>query len=635
MTARVAAAAVRTNLGATQSLPEFLATAGELTLDERQLLLDQALVMIEQVYAHLPLKRAMYAIDPVQQLKLLRRRLGSLSERAFHDELISIYTHLRDLHTNYILPDPFKTRSAALPFRIEEFIEDGERKYVVTQISPLVADKNFKPGVVPTHWNGVPIDRAVEVNAEREAGSNPAARHGQGLATLTNRWMGMSLPPDEEWVVLRYLDGTVAREARFEWQVLLPGAPASGVDPLTATGEVGRRLGIDAKAAYQRRVLKLLFAPESIIAERRMAEVGAGAHAGAAEARGIDLGAVSVLPDAFKTFRTVETPHGTFGYIRLTTFNVADDEAFVQEFMRIASLLSQNGLILDVRGNGGGNIWAGERLLQVLTPRRIMPEQFALINSALTLRLCGAAPYLADWKDSIAQAIETGAAFSQSYPLTPIDACNSIGQKYQGPVVLVTDALCYSTTDMFAAGFQDHAIGKILGASPDTGAGGANVWTHDDLRASLPGADSPFQPLPNGATFRVALRRSTRVGDRSGVLLEDLGVVPDELHLMTRNDVLNGNIDLINHAARLLAAMPVYGLTATLAAGQTGGSPPAVTATAKNLDRIDVFVNGRPWLTLDVADGPNIVNLPAAAAHGQLEFQGFQNGRLVAATRLS
>jgi C-terminal processing protease CtpA/Prc len=38
------------------------------------------------------------------------------------------------------------------------------------------------------------------------------------------------------------------------------------------------------------------------------------------------------------------------------------------------------------------------------------------------------------------------------------------GQKYFGPVILIIDALCYSTTDMFAAGFQDHNIGEVLGA---------------------------------------------------------------------------------------------------------------------------------------------------------------------------
>ena len=38
-----------------------------------------------------------------------------------------------------------------------------------------------------------------------------------------------------------------------------------------------------------------------------------------------------------------------------------------------------------------------------------------------------------------------------------------MGQTYHGPVVLITDALCYSTTDIFAAGFQDHDLGFVLG----------------------------------------------------------------------------------------------------------------------------------------------------------------------------
>jgi hypothetical protein len=45
-------------------------------------------------------------------------------------------------------------------------------------------------------------------------------------------------------------------------------------------------------------------------------------------------------------------------------------------------------------------------------------------------------------------------------------------------------------------------------------------------------------------------------------------------------------------------------------------------------------VDGRPRLTLDVADGTTTFTLPAAATPGVLELQGFQKGRLVAATRL-
>jgi hypothetical protein len=38
------------------------------------------------------------------------------------------------------------------------------------------------------------------------------------------------------------------------------------------------------------------------------------------------------------------------------------------------------------RGNGGGNILAGERLLQVLTPHPIEQERLHFINSDTTLR---------------------------------------------------------------------------------------------------------------------------------------------------------------------------------------------------------------------------------------------------------
>jgi C-terminal processing protease CtpA/Prc len=104
-----------------------------------------------------------------------------------------------------------------------------------------------------------------------------------------------------------------------------------------------------------------------------------------------------------------------------------------------------------------------------------------------------------------------------------------LGQRYYGPVVLITNARCYSATDIFTAGFADHRIGTILGVDPNTGAGGANVWTHGLLKALLdfPPADpdSPDRELPKGANMRVAIRRSLRVGAQAGVPVEDLGVI--------------------------------------------------------------------------------------------------------------
>jgi hypothetical protein len=64
---------------------------------------------------------------------------------------------------------------------------------------------------------------------------------------------------------------------------------------------------------------------------------------------------------------------------------------------------------------------------------------------------------------------------------------------------------------------------------------------------------SPYEALPRGADMRVAARRTTRVGNRQGDILEDLGVKPDILYRMTRRDVMDGNLDLIDMAIAELA----------------------------------------------------------------------------------
>ncbi len=120
-------------------------------------------------------------------------------------------------------------------------------------------------------------------------------------------------------------------------------------------------------------------------------------------------------------------------------------------------------------------------------------------------------------------------------------------------MVLLVDGNCYSATDIFAAGFQDHGIGKVLGVSTNTGAGGANVWEHWLLNEALP-AGWGLKPLPNQAGMRVAIRQCLRVGPRAGALLEDFGVVPDAcLPGSTRDDVMEGDRELLACAAELLA----------------------------------------------------------------------------------
>jgi hypothetical protein len=633
---RAAAEPVRQQLGSSVLLADFLRGAGKLTLDERRILVEQALVLFDQNYAHLPLKVAMHAVNPVQRLRLLRDRLARQTaqtadaEWVFHAEMSEIFHSVRDLHTNYLLPEPFSGKIAYLPFLVEEYHDQGAQHYVVSHIMQGFSAPGFEPGAEITHWSGIPIERAIDLNAARFAGSNLAARHSRGVQSLTIRSLRIHLPPDEEWVTLSYVgvDGT-PRELREEWRVvdnLPPLADADAVSPQ------GAAIGVDLGADETGRGQRLLFAPHTVAQELDFRATGELPSPAADDAN-----LPTTLPQVFRA-RSITTSSGTFGHVRIFTFSVDDEDAFVSEFIRLIEQLPQQGLIVDVRGNGGGLIYASEFTLQTLTPRPIQPEPVQFINTPLNLQICRkhkdnpAGIDLGPWFPSMDQAVETAATFSNAFPITPADKANAIGQRYHGPVVLITDARCYSATDIFAAGFQDHNIGPVLGVDDDTGAGGANVWTQDLLKQLLevptPDANSPYQPLPRGAGMRVAIRRTLRVGSLAGTPVEDLGVRPTELHQLTRNDVLGDNADLLEHAGDLLAAMPVRKLTVDVTK-QADGSL-RVDLDVANLDRTDVFVDGRPRASVDLT-GPNAaVTIPGLPDAASVRVEGYLKGELAA-----
>lgn len=620
------------------TLPVFRATTGQLTLTERKLIVEQSVLLFEQNYVHMPLKRAMHAVDPLQRLRLIRARLEQATaaslgpELEFHREMLEIFTSVRDLHTNYVLPAPYGGMVAFLPFLVEDYVENGQRKYVVTRVQSGFTHATFKPGVELLFWNGAAMERAAMTNGNRYAGSNLEARHARGVQTLAQRSLSVVLPPEEDWVVITYrtLTGQTA-EIKLDWLIMDPSSPSDGTatpaDDMSVVSAVG--LDIELDAIQQAR--KVLFVPQVIKAERAMARRSKPMAAG-------DL--TSTMPTLIEA-REITTTSGRFGYIRIRSFNMDDHKPFLQEFIRLAQALPQNGLILDVRENGGGLIYASEALLQLLTPQHIEPEPVQFISSSINLNLCrkfNGDPRidLGPWVPSLQQTVETGAVYSNGFPITPVELCNDTGQIYHGPVMLITDALCYSATDIFAAGFQDHNVGPILGTDGNTGAGGANVWTHELVRSLAQiamGAASPYKPLPRQTGMRISIRRTLRVGKNAGTPVEDLGVVPDQRYFMTKKDLLEDNVDLKEKAGSVLAALPVRTLqvNATLAAGNSVD----LKVNASGIDRLDLYLNGRPQQTLNVAGAPVAVSLakPAAGAV-RIDCQGFSSDKLVASRRL-
>ena len=239
---------------------------------------------------------------------------------------------------------------------------------------------------------------------------------------------------------------------------------------------------------------------------------------------------------------------------------------------------------------------------------------------------------LAPWVTSLRQAVSTGAQYSNAF------ADHRAGDAPTPWASATTGRSCWSPTPSAtapptssAAGFQDHGIGPVLGVDGNTGAGGANVWTHDLLkllhrhaaarRRRCAGRRNPFVDLPAGAGFRASVRRTLRVGpDRVGTPVEDLGVVPDVRlpahpgrHRRATTD------DLLARAGELLAARPAYTLALADPPEVRPDGRVRLRLTTAGLDRVDVAFDGRPVASLDVVRPhrhPHAASGLAAAAGG-------------------
>jgi hypothetical protein len=375
----------------------------------------------------------------------------------------------------------------------------------------------------------------VQRNAELEAGGNPAARFARGLESLTLRNAALSPLPAEDFVYLR-VDGQ-EQDILVDWRVQPYADPLVPDDPAEANTPAGRHMGFSMRTEMVRRTkadsLQSPDGPDDPNIDP------------------LDTG----LGEEVKA-RIFKTTSGDFGHLRIYTFHTADGQVdgFLAKVRDLLAKMPPDGLIVDVRGNGGGYIDAAEGLLGLLSARRVQPEPVQFINSALTYQLCGRSPDLAQWRASIAESAETGELYSARFPVSDVPVA---ANPYPGPVILITDALAYSATDMLAAGFQDNRLGWVLGVDDNTGAGGANVWSHRLLQAVW--SQGPFQPLPGNARLYVAMRRCLRVGRYDGRPVEDLGVFPDVSYRMTRDDVLEQNRNLLNRAMNLLLDLKASG----------------------------------------------------------------------------
>jgi hypothetical protein len=522
----------------------------ELSVTQRHDLIEVWTTMFTDVYVHYTQKRALYGFDPIRALGALRRQIPYLDSAGFLRELTLLINRLRDQHTQLYVNAADQTltgRVAALPFLVEPFGSHLSPTYVVTKTTDDVAEPSFGVGARVTTWNGIPFARAVDLYAETLTGGRPDARRARALETLTQRPLQYLAPPDELWVDIGYrLDtlgaGDADRTIRFDWRSIDPDK-AITADNLI---EMRTRRAINITSETARRARKLLFA--TALWERDQTDEQPTAKAGGWMA--------TSFSDAVSA-RKITTSLGTFGYLRLWTFDVEHITDFVNEVADLLRQMPRKGLIVDLRSNPGGVIDVAERLFQLFTANHIEPTRFACRATPAMVQMAeadGNGADLADWAASTRAALDLGEEFSQHLPISDPDACNQLRRAYTGPVVAVVDANTFSCGDLFAAGIVDHGIGKIVSVGDATGAGGANVWTSDDIQYAYYAADRELPPIPPGISFSISVRRMIRTGLSAGLAIEDIGIVGDDQYEMTNNDLLDGNTDLAEFCTRMLIA---------------------------------------------------------------------------------
>ncbi len=200
------------------------------------------------------------------------------------------------------------------------------------------------------------------------------------------------------------------------------------------------------------------------------------------------------------------------GYIRYESFSAGVGDGNLDEVLLY--LATCNGLIIDVRDNGGGNLTNSTRIAARFTNEKILTG------------------YIQH---------KTGPGHNDFSPMKPIylEPSNSI--RWQKKVVILTNRRCYSATNDFVNAMRsinkgnDHIENKKIVQIGDRTGGGSGL---------------PFSSeLPNGWSIRFS---ASPHFDKNKQPLEE-GIEPDIKINMSESDQLDGKDTLIEEAFKFLS----------------------------------------------------------------------------------
>lgn len=607
------------------------------TDEEKQLVADQAYILADQLYVHRALKIQAFGpgVDPVARLLNIKKIAKTLTPEQLNDAIGEVFQDQRDLHFQFIRPAPISNWSAWLPTSFA-FVKVGDSSQTIVATVSKAAKARF-PEISQIHmgdrvltYDGMNMEDALKMAGALGSGANDDAWRSRAIEILSFRNFSDQKIPEKNSVTL-----LLERHNGEQYTIELPWLAYEEIKVEdisgSATEHKNRKAVIswtDALNDYQVKYNKLFrrYSTEHNSSPSMLGLSGLGATDDKTIFKGI-----------------VTTSSGRFGFLRFDSFMptlpVLSAIAMIRTIL-IKDFADTDGLIIDIRDNGGGNITYADMLVQLFSSENIQPTRMTILATPLNQELfdVGNLGTTTEWSQAIANARQKNETLSKPIDITSVGLANNIGQYWFKPVALLTNANCYSACDLFAASMQDHNSATIIGEDHTTGAGGANVMEHKNFISAMEDKNETtlLESLPFQQNMRVSWRQAIRAGKHEGELIENIGVISDYILPRTEEDLYHNDAFLLEKIAAILD-LKRPNRKASIAAKESellfeNGRDAAWREYIKNTDTVEVFSNQKSIAKIGL-DSEKIyadISVPGSSTawrHARYEIIGYNEGR--------
>jgi len=523
----------------------------DLSEAEKRVVAEQAQLLLSGVFVHRFQKQDFYPgiTDPAPAVQAVVDNIENLTVAEMEAELYRIFSSQRDLHLNYIFPQPYASFRSSLPMTFKRV--QGRRGFFNVHVDAVNAEDfaTFAPdqrvpevGDQVIAYNGVPVRRAIDDLVEVGQGANRFGGFSRALARLTFRPHLLTLVPENDEVTITFRTRKAGRFGRrYErYTITMPWITA-GPPPAEVTSQIQQTSSAVATLSANTKPRKLLLQDMNIKEDMFQKLFNDFRTENGLIAQSTYPSNPSNEPEI--TWGVIENRLGKFGYIRLASFVPENGVDFaVQEVRRIIfdEFDGTRGMIFDVRDNGGGFGQLSDELPQLFGRGEATTAQDRLINTEVMARIFNESafgPAFPRGLEAVNEVSGTDATHTEVFNLFDSPGVNTFGQVYNGPVAVLANSNSYSASDYFSCHMQDSGAGFVFGEEPRTGAGGANVFEHSLLAQFVP---TVFTPLPATHRARVSFGQAVRTGLNEGEFIEDFGCQSDLLVSPRLSDLLDG-----------------------------------------------------------------------------------------------